>query len=46
MKAENEILDTYQAMMRFDDTTRREAESLFGQYKSKQREQMVRLYNI
>ena len=43
MKLESEILDSYQVVMRFDDTTRQAAESLYNQYKSKQHEQMVSL---
>lgn len=38
---ENEILDHYQAIMRYDDQTRIDAESLYNQYKNKQHEQMV-----
>ena len=41
MKSEKEILDGYQVAMRFDDGTRQDAQSLYGQYSSKQHEQMV-----
>jgi len=41
MKLEHEILDSYQVVMRFDDTTRQAAETLYNQYKTKQTEPMV-----